>query len=194
MIECQIDCEEQKHRIGLRTNGEFVLFDHDIYEEEARWELGDETSDCYRTLRVFQDNPVAQLYVAAHMGDLVRARMAIRAGANPQTVHRLAISPKVTEENPDLEEYFSAREYLILMTSSPLNPVVMSKNDDFLRALASDTDVSASVHKIRSTCFESLAGHEKIVDLYFKLLSIGSSLVKFYSVIWSPEAVMAAFL
>jgi len=81
----QIDCDGEKHCIGIDDDDSFVLYDHDSEQmdlDEALSEMGLDGSACYELVRSLEMCPDFVLHQAVEGRDVVRAEMAILAGAD----------------------------------------------------------------------------------------------------------------
>jgi len=82
MRTCVIGCDGQDHRIGMTDDGELVLLDHDLDEEETLHVMDLGASFCFECLHDFRDNPTYMLWQASSCKDTGVFAMAIAAGAN----------------------------------------------------------------------------------------------------------------
>jgi len=85
MLEYEVICNKETHRLVLDDEGVLRMLDHDANEEETSSILGDETSWCYKTLRGLESDPSSWIVSAAAMNNKPLLNIAIKMGGDPNS-------------------------------------------------------------------------------------------------------------
>jgi hypothetical protein len=97
-----IDCEGETHRIEIDEEGNIFLYDHDVDEELALVEIGEEPPWCVALVIRLAEDPEGVLEERSEAGDAQGVKMALAAGADVHAGDDCALHYAVTYNHADV--------------------------------------------------------------------------------------------